>query len=130
MRLRSARGPEASESPLGRRRSVLGLGGAALFAGVPSLLLVGNQWFHDPWISTAFESLWQRVPFLADHLAWPPYFLVVILSYLALLLFFGFRRRDPRPWKAGPPDLTRGRAGKEGVGLLGRILVLISGVAL
>jgi hypothetical protein len=130
MRWRPARGPEPSEPPLDRRRSVLALCGAGLLAGVPSLLLVGDQWFHSPWISTAFESLWHRVPFLAEHLAWPPYFLVVVLSYGALLLFFGFRKRDPRPWKAGPPDLTRGRAGKERVGLLGRILVLISGVAL
>jgi len=130
MRWKFARSPERSESLLDRRRSVLALCVAGLLALVPSLLLVLDQWFHSPWISTAFESLWHRVPVLADHLAWPPYFLLVVLCYGALLLFFGLTKRDKPPWRAELPDLNRGRAGERKGGLLGRILVWISGLAL
>jgi hypothetical protein len=130
MRWKLARDPKRAESPLDRRRSVLALCVAGLLALVPSLLLVLDQWFHEPWLSTAFESLWHRVPFLADHLAWPPYFLLVVLCYGALLLFFGLTKRDSLPWRAGPPDSNRGRAGGRKSRLFGRILVWISGLAL
>jgi len=130
MRWKLARSPGRSESVLDRRRSVLALCVAGLLALVPSLLVVLDQWFHNPWISTGFESLWHRVPFLADHLAWPPYFLLVLLCYGALLLFFGLTKPAPLPWRAGPPDLNRGRAGGRKGGLLSRILVWISLLAL